>query len=109
MLSRADVVDYAALQTALDEERIEAAIDVFAVEPVAMDDPLRACDAAVLSAHRAGGLDQALKQIGEMALDDLELVLRGLPPVRLQSVQPETARLLRSSVGMPGGVTGAVS
>ncbi len=109
LLSRADVVDYHALRAALDAGRIEAAIDVFPAEPVPADDALRGCDAAILSAHRAGGLESALKQIGEMAVDDLELVLRGLPPVRLQSAQPETARRLRSSAGMPRGVTGGAS
>jgi hypothetical protein len=30
--------------------------------------------------------------MGEMVLDDLEAILRGLPPQRLQSAQPELIR-----------------
>ena len=100
LLSRADVVDFNALQDATASGRIEAAIDVFPEEPVASDDPIRGADAILLSAHRAGGLDSALKAIGAMVVDDLELVLRGLPPVRLQSAQPETVGLLRSKPGI---------
>ena len=100
LVSRAGVVDYAALHTALREGRIKAAIDVFPAEPPAADDPLRTCTAAVLSSHRAGGLDSALKTIGEMAVDDLDLVLRGLPPVRMQAAQPETVGLQRSPPGL---------
>jgi phosphoglycerate dehydrogenase-like enzyme len=107
LLSRADVVDFDALRTAVASGRIEAAIDVFPEEPVAADDPMRSMPAVLLSAHRAGGLDSALKEIGAMAVDDLELVLRGLSPVRLQPAQPETVGLLRSKPGIatPAGVT----
>ena len=101
LLSRAEVVDYVALQAELQTGRIEAAIDVFPVEPVVADDALRGLDAAILSSHRAGGLAQTLLDIGEMAVDDLELVLRGLPPVRLQMAQPETVGLQRSKSGLP--------
>jgi phosphoglycerate dehydrogenase-like enzyme len=102
LLSRADVVDFDALLAELDAQRIRAAIDVFPQEPLGAAHPLRRAEAALLSAHRAGGLDSALKLIGEMAVDDLALVLRGLPPVRLQSAQPETVGLLRSKPGNSG-------
>jgi phosphoglycerate dehydrogenase-like enzyme len=101
VLSRADVLDYAALKAELQSGRIEAAVDVFPSEPVPADDLLRGCDAAILSSHRAGGLAATLLDIGAMAVDDLELVLRGLPPVRLQMAQPETVALQRSKPGLP--------
>ena len=101
LLSRADVVNFNALLAALDAGAIEAAIDVFPEEPLAVDHPLRHCQSVILSSHRAGGLDSALKLIGEMAVDDLALVLRGLPPVRLQLAQPETVGLQRSKPGQP--------
>jgi phosphoglycerate dehydrogenase-like enzyme len=100
LLSRADVVDFAALYAALEARQIEAAIDVFPSEPIAAADPLRRCESAILSSHRAGGIDSALKTIGEMAVDDLELVLRGLPPVRMQLAHPETVGLQRSRPGV---------
>ena len=63
-------------------------------------DPIRTSPGVLLSAHRAGGLDSALKRIGAMTIDDLELVLRGLPPMRLQSAQPETVAIQRSKPGI---------
>jgi NAD(P)-dependent dehydrogenase (short-subunit alcohol dehydrogenase family) len=75
------------------------------VEHVAMSEMkvmARGAAGILLSAHRAGGLDSALKAIGAMVVDDLDLVLRGLPAVRLQCAQPETVGLLRSSPGVAG-------
>lgn len=103
LLSRADVVDFDALREAAASGHIEAAIDVFPEEPVAANDPIRVTRGVLLSAHRAGGLDSALERIGDMVVDDLDLVLRGLPPVRLQMAQPETVALLRSRPGMATG------
>lgn len=100
LVSRADVVDFAALTDAVAARRIEAALDVFPDEPVPADDPLRRLPGLLLSSHRAGGLDSALKTIGTMVADDLDLVLRGLPPVRLQTAQPETVGLQRSRPGV---------
>lgn len=100
LLSRADVVDFDALRDAVAGGRIEAALDVFPDEPVALDDSLRRMPGLLLSSHRAGGLDSALKTIGSMALDDLDLVLRGLPPARMQAAQPETVGLQRSRPGI---------
>lgn len=104
LLSRADVVDYAALDAELRRGRIEAAIDVFPAEPVAPDDPVRSIECAILSSHRAGGLKETLLDIGAMVVDDLDLVLRGLPPVRLQMAQPETVALQRSKPGLSPSV-----
>ncbi len=100
LLSRAELVDYVALQAALAGGRIRAAIDVFPQEPLAPDHPLRQCGNAILSSHRAGGIESALKTIGAMVVDDLALVLRGLPPVRMQAAQPETVGLQRSTPGL---------
>lgn len=104
LLSRAEVMDFAALRAELRSGRIQAAVDVFPDEPVSSDEELRHEEAALLSAHRAGGIDSALKTIGEMAVDDLELVLRGLPPVRMQLAHPETILLQRSKPGLAGKI-----
>jgi hypothetical protein len=37
--------------------------------------------------------------MGEMVVDDLDLILRGLPPVRLQQARPETAGRFRNAPG----------
>ena len=50
----------------------------------------------MLSAHRAGGIEEAFHEIGAMVLDDLLLVARGLPPVRMQVAAPELVGRYRS-------------
>lgn len=89
LVSRAPVVDYSALLSELQSGRLSAAIDVWPEEPLAQDSPFRGLDNALLSAHRAGGIPQAYALIGEMVLDDLALIERGLAPIRLQQADPE--------------------
>lgn len=84
LISRAPVVDYEALFDRVEVGRLVAAIDVWPDEPVAHDHRARQLEGLVLSAHRAGGIPQAFAEIGEMVLDDLTLIARGLPPVRMQ-------------------------
>ena len=52
LVSRAAVVDFAALRSGVRAGRFLAAIDVWPSEPVAADDPARDVDGLVLSAHR---------------------------------------------------------
>lgn len=84
LVSRAAVVDYDALRAELTTGRILAAVDVWPLEPVPADDPFRRLDDLVFSGHRAGGIPQAFARIGEMVVDDLRQIARGLPPVRMQ-------------------------
>ncbi len=89
LISRAHVVDFEALTELLLAGRFKAAIDVFPQEPLEIDHPIRQASNAVLSAHRAGSVREALWDLGEMVVDDLEAIARGLPPQRLQAAQPE--------------------
>ena len=98
LASRAAVVEFPALVELANAGAFRAATDVFPIEPVAKDDAVRR-SALLLSAHRAGGIPEAMRSIGELVVEDLELVLRGLPPVRLQPARPETVARARS---MPG-------
>jgi hypothetical protein len=50
----------------------------------------------VLSAHRAGAVSAAFRAIGEMVVDDLTQLARGLPPVRMQQAAPELAPRYRN-------------
>jgi phosphoglycerate dehydrogenase-like enzyme len=84
LVSRAAVADYDALLTGLQEGRFRAAVDVWPEEPVPADSPFRQVDDLVFSGHRAGGIPQAFLEIGDMVLDDLHQIERGLPPVRMQ-------------------------
>jgi len=92
LVSRAHVVDFEALAELVLAGRFRAAIDVFPSEPLPLDHPIRTAPGAVLSAHRAGALEEALWEIGDRVVDDLEAIVRGLPPRRLQTAEPELAR-----------------
>ena len=89
LVSRAHVVDFDALTELVLAGRFRAAIDVFPSEPLDPHHSIRAAPNAVLSAHRAGSVREALLGIGRMVVDDLEAVFRGLPPRQLQRAEPE--------------------
>jgi phosphoglycerate dehydrogenase-like enzyme len=95
LMSRAAVVDFAALTDAVRDGRLRVATDVFPEEPLSPDHPIRDLENTVLSAHRAGGMEEAFIEIGDMVLSDLELLLRGLPPVTCKVAQPETVSRFR--------------
>ena len=96
LMSRAGVVDFEALVRVVAEGRIRAAVDVFPEEPLPAGHPLRALDGVLLSPHRAGGMPEAFLEIGRLAVGDLELVLRGLPPVLCRRAEAETVDRMRS-------------
>lgn len=96
LLSRAGVVDFAALMAAVESGHIVAASDVFPEEPLAREHPVRALPGFLRSAHRAGALDVAFKRMGDMVLEDMDLVDRGLPPMRSKRAERETVSRMRS-------------
>jgi phosphoglycerate dehydrogenase-like enzyme len=96
LVSRAAVVDFDALLDRVQAGRLVAAIDVWPDEPVAVDHRARSMRGLVLSAHRAGGIPSAFLEIGERVLDDLRLVERGLPPVRMQRASRELVHRYRN-------------
>ena len=91
LVSRAHLVDFDALTELLHAGRFRAAIDVFPQEPLDPAHPIRNAPNVVLSAHRAGSVREALWEIGEMVLDDLEAIGNGVPPQRMQRAEPELA------------------
>lgn len=96
LLSRADVVDFDALMDAVGRGHIVAASDVFPEEPLAADHPVRGMNGFIRSAHRAGALDSAFKNMGDMVLEDMALMDRGLPPMRCKRAERETVSRMRS-------------
>jgi phosphoglycerate dehydrogenase-like enzyme len=96
LVSRAAVVDLDALIERVAAGRLLAAIDVWPDEPVAREHPARGLDGVVLSPHRAGAIPAAFAQIGDMVVDDLTLLARGLPPARMQIAAPELVARYRS-------------
>lgn len=96
LLSRADVVDFPALMAAVERGHIVAASDVYPEEPLPADHPVRNLPGFVRSAHRAGALESAFKKMGEMVLEDMALMDRGLPPMRCKRAERETVSRMRS-------------
>jgi phosphoglycerate dehydrogenase-like enzyme len=96
LMSRAGIVDFDAMREAARSGRIKVATDVFPEEPPAADDPVRSTPNLLLSAHRAGALDVVFQRMGDILLDDLALMDRGLPPVRARRAERETVRRMRS-------------
>jgi len=96
LVSRAGVVDFDAMLDAAEGGRVRVAVDVFPDEPIPADARARRTPNTLLSAHRAGNIPEIWHGMGRMVTDDLELVLRGLPPQRCQRATPETAARLRS-------------
>ena len=104
LMSRAAVVDFPELLRQANSGRIKVATDVFPQEPVAGEDAVRKQlgENLLLSAHRTGGMIEALQQIGRMTVADAELILRGLPPQLCRRADPAIASQLRSMpVGAP--------
>jgi phosphoglycerate dehydrogenase-like enzyme len=94
VISRAHLVDFDALTELVTAGRFRAAVDVFPEEPLDRDHPIREAVGAVLSAHRAGAIPEGLLDIGRMVVDDLEALLAGKEPGRMQYASPDMARRL---------------
>ena len=95
-MSRAGVVDFEALLSAAESGHLKVATDVFPEEPFPNDHRLRELPNVILSAHRSGGIQEAFTEIGNLVVSDVELLLRGLPPISCRVAQPETVKRLRS-------------
>ena len=96
LLSRAGVVDFDALMAAVSRGHILAASDVFPQEPLPPDHPVRSLEGFLLSAHRAGALDVAFTRMGDMVLEDMALLDKGLPPQLCKRAERETVSRMRS-------------
>jgi phosphoglycerate dehydrogenase-like enzyme len=99
LASRAAIVDFDVLLEFAASGRIRVATDVFPQEPVPLNHAMRKNHDLLLSPHRAGGIPGAFRDIGDRILEDLTLIFRGLPPVRLQAAHRQTVSLLRSKPG----------
>lgn len=96
LMSRAAAADFPAMAQAAAEGRIRVATDVFPVEPLPADDPIRRVPNMLFSPHRAGALEFALREIGTRVLEDMDLISRGLAPVACRRAERETVARFRS-------------
>ncbi len=76
--ARGGIVDEVALHNALNAGRVyRAVLDVREVEPPAGDDPLRTCNAVILTPHIAGLTAQAQERTSRLVVGDVLRVLTG--------------------------------
>ena len=76
--SRGPIVDEGALHEALRNRRIAgAALDVYSVEPLPMDDPMRSLDNVILTPHLGYAVEEAYTQVYGEALEIIQGFLAG--------------------------------
>lgn len=96
LASRAEIVNFPELLAAAASGQIRAGIDVWPEEPIPLNAPGRTTPNTLVQAHRAGSIPEIQPLIGQLVVDDLEMILRGLPPQRCQRAVLETVSKLRS-------------
>jgi len=96
LMSRAGVVNFDELLDAAEAGRLRVGIDVWPEEPIPADHRARTTRNTLLQAHRAGNIPEIWPWMGHLVVDDLEQILKGLPPQRCQRAQWETVAKIRS-------------
>ena len=96
LMSRAAIIKFEDFYKFLKKRKVFAAIDVFPIEPLPKDHKIRKLTNVIFSPHRAGALDSAFKEMGDIVLADLKLINKGLPPRLCKKAIKETVRHLRS-------------
>ncbi len=96
LASRAEIVDFPTLIERAEAGAFRLAVDVFPEEPVPAKSTLRASRRPTFSGHRAGGVRASYARIADWMADDVEQVLQGLAPMRLQRADPALAAKMRS-------------
>ncbi len=80
--ARGGMIDEAALYEALASRRIAgAALDAFELEPLPAQHPLRRLDNVILTPHMVGHTQEIFDAIPGTALENIERILRGEPPL----------------------------
>lgn len=96
LMSRAAIINFPDFFKKLKSNEFYAAIDVFPVEPVNKNDPIRKLKNVIFSAHRAGALDIVFKEMGNIVYEDMLLIQKNLPPRLCKRAERETIGLFRS-------------
>lgn len=96
LISRAGVVNFEELLDAAQSGHLRVGIDVWPDEPIPAEHRARKTPNTLLQAHRAGNIPEIWPWMGHLVVDDLEQILKGLPPQRCQRAQWETVAKIRS-------------
>jgi D-3-phosphoglycerate dehydrogenase len=91
--ARGPIVDERALVEALGSGQLAgAALDVYELEPLALDSPLRKFENVILSPHVGGATLEADSRLMEMVGDNLRRVLEGHAPINVVNAVEVGAR-----------------
>ena len=96
LMSRAAVVNFNDLIKRVKKGDIFVATDVFPKEPVAKNNPIRKVKNILFSAHRAGALETAFYNMGNIVLKDMSLISKNLQPKFCKKAESKTVGLLAS-------------
>ena len=96
LMSRAAVVNFNDLIKRVKKGDIFVAIDVFPKEPVSKNNPIRKVKNILFSAHRAGALETAFYNMGNIVLKDMSLISKNLQPKFCKKAESKTVGLLAS-------------
>ncbi|MDI2033734.1 hydroxyacid dehydrogenase [Paenarthrobacter nitroguajacolicus] len=77
--ARSTIVDMDALYAEVSSGRIDAALDVFDLEPLPIDDRWRSLPNALLTPHIAGATVDSRRRAGQIVVDELRRFLAGEP------------------------------
>ncbi len=99
-VTRAHAIDMAALRERILADELAGAFDVYDVEPLPPDDPLRGRANVVHTPHIAGRTRDANWRVADVIADDFARILRGEAP--RAELTPEAMRVRTEAVAMPG-------
>ena len=96
LMSRAAVVNFNDLIKRVKKGDIFVATDVFPKEPVAKNNSIRKVKNILFSAHRAGALETAFYNMGNIVLKDMSLISKNLQPKFCKKAESKTVGILAS-------------
>ena len=96
LMSRAAIIDFNDLYRFLKLRPVYAAIDVFPEEPFPKNNKFRKLSNVLFSPHRAGAIQSAFTEMGEIVVADIKLINKNLPPRLCKRAEKETVNQLRS-------------
>jgi phosphoglycerate dehydrogenase-like enzyme len=98
-VARGELVDQSALTTALRERRIAgAALDVFGIEPVPVDDPLIALDNVILTPHWSASTSDVWSATGTAMAEGMIRAARGQVPENVVNQEVLDSPLFREKL-----------
>jgi phosphoglycerate dehydrogenase-like enzyme len=99
-VTRAHAIDMAALRERILADELAGAFDVYDVEPLPPDDPLRGRANVVHTPHIAGRTRDANLRVADVIADDFARILRGEAPVA--ALTPGAMRVRTEDIAVPG-------